>query len=249
MKIIVNGAGGRMGAEIIKRAQNGVRGAEMAAAVDINGCNVENCVNARALDEFDGAADCIIDFSHHTATEKLLAYAKERKLPVVVATTGHTEEEKAMIKAAAAEIPVFFSYNMSLGVAVLASLAEKAAKMFPDADIEIIEKHHNRKLDVPSGTALLLADRIKLVRADAEYVIGRHENGKRTRQEIGIHSLRMGNVVGEHEILICTDDEVITLKHEAKDRSLFAEGALCAAAFLVNQPAGLYNMQDMMAAE
>ena len=121
--------------------------------------------------------------------------------------------------------------------------------MFPDADIEIIEKHHNRKVDVPSGTALLLADRIRLVRADAEYVIGRHENGKRKKNEIGIHSLRMGNVVGEHEILISTDNEVITLKHEAKDRALFAEGALCAAAFLVNQPAGLYNMQDMMAVE
>jgi 4-hydroxy-tetrahydrodipicolinate reductase len=102
---------------------------------------------------------------------------------------------------------------------------------------------------VPSGTALLLADRIKVVRADAEYVIGRHENGKRKKQEIGIHSLRMGNVVGEHEILISTDNEVITLKHEAKDRALFAEGALSAAAFLVKQPAGLYNMQDMMAAE
>lgn len=249
MKIIVNGAGGRMGNEVIKMAQSGMRGAEMAAAVDINGCNVTGCALAKSLEEYDGPADCIVDFTHHTVTAGLLEYAKKRKLPVVIATTGHTEEEKGLIKAAADEIPVFFSYNMSLGVAVLASLAEKAAKMFPDADIEIIEKHHNRKVDVPSGTALLLADRIRLVRADAEYVIGRHENGKRKKNEIGIHSLRMGNVVGEHEILISTDNEVITLKHEAKDRALFAEGALCAAAFLVNQPAGLYNMQDMMAVE
>ena len=249
MKIIVNGAGGRMGNEVIKMARAGMRGAEMAAAVDINGCSVTDCAVAHTLDEYEGAADCIIDFTHHTVTAGLLEYAKKRNLPVVIATTGHTEEEKALIKAAAEVVPVFFSYNMSLGVAVLASLAEKAAKMFPDADIEIIEKHHNRKVDVPSGTSLLLADRIKVVRADAEYVIGRHENGKRKKQEIGIHSLRMGNVVGEHEILISTDNEVITLKHEAKDRALFAEGALSAAAFLVKQPAGLYNMQDMMAAE
>ena len=249
MKIIVNGAGGRMGAEVIRMAREGVRGAEPAAAVDFNGCSVADCVCVRTPDEYDGPADCIVDFSHHTAAGSLLKYARKRRLPVVIATTGHTDEERELIREAAAEIPVFFSANMSLGIAVLASLAEKAAKMFPDADIEIVEKHHNRKLDVPSGTALLLADRIRLVRPEAEYVVGRHENGKRQKREIGIHSLRMGNVVGEHEIIISTDHEILTLKHEAHDRALFAEGALCAAQFLTGQPAGLYNMEDMLAGQ
>lgn len=249
MEIIVNGAGGRMGNEVVKMAQSGVRGAKLAAAVDINGCSVSGCPVAKYLEEYEGAADCIVDFSHHSVTGRLMQYAKSRSLPVVVATTGHTEEELEQIRQAAKEIPVFLSANMSLGVAVLADLAEKAARMFPDADIEIVEKHHNRKLDVPSGTALLLADRIKKARPDAEYVIGRHENGKRTKKEIGIHSLRMGNVVGEHEIIISTDTQILTLKHEAQSRALFAEGALCAADFLVKQEPGLYSMEDMLAVE
>lgn len=136
---------------------------------------------------------------------------------------------------------------MSLGVAVLAQLAEKAAAMFPEADIEIVEKHHNQKLDVPSGTALLLAKRIQKVCTDSVLLIGRHENGKRTKKEIGIHSLRLGNEVGTHEIIITTGNETITLKHEAESRALFAEGALTAAAFLCGMEAGLYNMQDITA--
>ena len=157
-----------------------------------------------------------------------------------------TDQERAAIEEAAREIPIFFSYNMSLGIALLARLAKETAKWFPDADIEIVEAHHNRKLDVPSGTALLLADAIREVRPEAEYVIGRHENGRRKPQDIGIHSLRLGNEVGTHEILVTTGTQTITLKHEAKDRSLFAEGALAAAEFLAGKPAGLYTMQDMM---
>src|SRR5699024_2417673 len=115
-----------------------------------------------------------------------------------------------------------------------------------DADIEIVEKHHNRKLDVPSGTALMLAEGVRQVRPDSEFVIGRHENGKREPAQVGIHSLRLGNIVGEHEVILATDTQVITLKHEAQSRSLFAEGALAAAEFLIAQPAGLYNMNDMI---
>ena len=135
---------------------------------------------------------------------------------------------------------------MSIGIAVLADLARRAAAAFPTADIEIVEIHHNQKLDVPSGTALLLAKSIQNVRKNATLLIGRHENGKRTAQEIGIHSLRLGNEVGTHEVLISTGNEVITLKHEAKNRALFADGALAAAAWLIGRPAGLYSMQDMM---
>ena len=161
------------------------------------------------------SADCIIDFSHHSAIAELCDYAVKNKLPLVIATTGHTEEENGMINEAAKTVPVFKSGNMSLGVALVACLSKIAAKAFPDADIEIVEKHHNQKLDVPSGTALLLADSIKQVKKDSEYVIGRHENGKRKKNEIGIHSLRMGNEVGTHEVIFAMGSQVITIKHEA----------------------------------
>ena len=167
----------------------------------------------------------------------MLEYAEARQLPVVIGTTGHTPEEKARIAAAAERIPVFQSGNMSVGVALLVQLAKQTAKAFPDAEVEIVEIHHDQKLDVPSGTALMLADGVKSVRPQATYNIGRPENGKRTAEEIGIHSLRMGNVVGVHEVLVCTGTQTITLKHEAHDRMLFAEGAVAAAEYLVQQSA------------
>jgi 4-hydroxy-tetrahydrodipicolinate reductase len=151
-----------------------------------------------------------------------------------------------MIMHASKEIPVFNSANMSLGIAVLSDLAKRAAALFPDADIEIVEKHHNQKLDVPSGTALALANSIKEVRADATYNVGRHENGKRTKQEIGIHSLRMGNEVGTHEIYINNGNECLTLTHEANSRAVFAAGALKAAQYLLNKQPGLYTMKELI---
>ena len=241
MKIIVHGASGRMGCEVIKIIERSDDLA-LAAKVDLFG---EDTLGS--LDDFSGEADCVIDFSNHAATKPLLESAIKKNLPVVLATTGHTQEELSLISEAAKTIPVFFSANMSLGVAVLCSLAKSAAAAFPDADIEIVEKHHNRKLDVPSGTALMLADSIKEVRPEAEYVIGRHEYGKREKNEIGIHSLRLGNVVGEHEIIISTDTQILTLKHEAQSRNLFAEGAVSAARFLVGRGAGLYQMRDIVA--
>ena len=135
---------------------------------------------------------------------------------------------------------------MSLGVALLCELARQAAALYPDADIEIVETHHNRKLDAPSGTALMIADRIREERTDATYKLGRAGHEKREAREIGIHAVRMGNVVGEHEVRIGTDTETITLKHEAHDRSLFAEGAVVAARYLIGQKAGLYGMRDML---
>lgn len=200
----------------------------------------------QSIGEVTEKADCIIDFSHHSATKELCDYAVNHKLPLVIATTGHTEEENGIINEAAKTVPVFKSGNMSLGVALVACLSKIAAKAFPDADIEIIEKHHNQKLDVPSGTALLLADSIKQVKKDSEYVIGRHENGKRKKNEIGIHSLRMGNEVGTHEVIFAMGSQVITIKHEAENRGLFAEGALSAADFLVKQEPGLYCMDDIV---
>lgn len=241
MRIILHGAGGHMG-RIVRRLIENNETMTLAAAVDISGA--EDCLSS--LDAFSGEADCLIDFSHHAATQTLLDYCVRRNLPLVLCTTGQTEFERAAIAEAASSIPVFFSANMSPAIAMLAGMAAQAARMFPDADIEIIEKHHNRKLDVPSGTALLLARSIQSVREDSVLNIGRHENGKRIKKEIGVHSLRMGNEVGTHEIIISTGTQTITLKHEAEDRALFAEGAMAAAEFIVQQPAGLYAMQDMI---
>ncbi len=244
MKIIVNGAGGRMGKALRSMISAGCRGAQLSAAVDPF-AQEDGLVSG--LDACTGTADCIIDFSNHAGTADLLRYATEKNLPVVIATTGHTQQELELIRDAAGKIPVFYSGNMSLGIALLTQLARQAAKMFPDADIEIVESHHNQKLDVPSGTALMLAKAVKDARPEAEFLVGRHENGKRTKQEIGIHSLRMGNTVGIHEVIVNTGTQIITLKHEAQDRSLFAEGALAAADFLICQTPGLYNMDDIVA--
>ena len=243
MKIIVNGAAGHMGKVLLGMIENGCRGAELAGAVDAfaPGDGV-----LASLEDFSGTADCIVDFSHHSATKALTDYAVAHKIPLVIATTGQTPEEQEMIQAAAASIPVFASGNMSIGIALLTELAKTTARMFPDADVEIVEAHHNRKIDVPSGTALMLAKAVQEARPDSELLIGRHENGRREKKEIGIHSLRMGNTVGIHEVIVNTGTQIITLKHEAQDRSLFAEGALSAAAFLVEKKPGLYNVQDIV---
>ena len=245
MQIIVHGATGRMGQNLWKLIEQNP-GHTLAAAVSPE---LETCPERQAyhsLADYQGPADMIVDFSHHCAVEALLDYAEARQIPVVIGTTGHTGEEKARIAEAAGRIPVFQSGNMSVGVALLVQLARQTAQAFPDAEIEIVEIHHDQKLDVPSGTALMIADGIKSVRPETTYNIGRPENGKRTREEIGLHSLRLGNVVGIHEVLVSTGTQTITLKHEAHDRMLFAEGAMTAAQYLEGKPAGLYNMQTML---
>lgn len=245
MKIIVNGAGGRMGqvlTDLIEKSPKYTLAAKVSAEFETD----KEKLIFKSISEFEGESDVIIDFSHHSAAKEICTYAKEKNIPVIIATTGHTEEENTLIEKTAAFVPVFKSGNMSLGVALLSCLAKIASKAFPDADVEIVEKHHNQKLDVPSGTALLLADAIKSTREELSYNIGRHENGKRDKNEIGIHSLRMGSEVGTHEIIFALGSQVITLKHEAQNRGLFAEGALSAADFIVKQPAGLYNMDDII---
>ena len=238
MKAVVWGANGAMGRLIRERLDG-----EVAGLVSLDG---DEGVAKTGKELGPVCADVVIDFSHHSAAAEVIAYAKTIGAAAVIGTTGHTPEEKQLILDAAKEIPVFFSANMSIGVALLAELAKKAASVFPEANIEIVEKHHNQKLDVPSGTALLLAHRIQEALTDTVLLVGRHENGKRTTREIGIHSLRMGNEVGTHEIIIATGAETITLKHEAENRSLFANGALAAAKFLEGKPAGLYSMQDII---
>ena len=242
MRILVNGACGHMGRTVMQLAETGYKGTALAAAVDPYGDDVT--VHTHLEDA--APADVIIDFSHHSATPALLDYAVAKKLPIVIATTGHTEAEKQCINAASAQIPVFYSANMSVGVAALCSLVRQAAALFPDADIEIVETHHNRKLDAPSGTALMLADALQKVRPGAKVTCGRSGQAKRQPDEIGIQSIRLGNVVGIHEVLISTGTQTLTLKHEAHDRKLFAEGAIDAAAYIEKKNAGLYDMQSMI---
>ena len=160
--------------------------------------------------------------------------------------TGHTPEELGAIKAASASVPVFHSANMSLGVAVLCDLTRRAVRMFPDADIEITEAHHNRKLDAPSGTALMLADSVISERPESHLVYGRAGQAKREKNEIGIHALRMGSVVGEHTVYIATDTQILTLSHSAQSRSVFAEGALAAAEFIIGRAPGFYKMEAVL---
>lgn len=242
MKIIVNGAMGHMG-RIVCEKLAAREEFEIAARVD-KGATEEGVY--AALTDYSGEADCVIDFSNHAATEELLAYCTERSLPVVLATTGHTEEEKQLIAEASKKTAVFYAANMSVGIAVLADLAKRAAARFPDADIEIIEWHHNRKLDAPSGTALMLAEAIRQERGEAVLHTGRSGYGKRDPKEIGLHAVRAGNETGMHEILISNGNETLTLTHKAESRALFADGALTAALFLNKKAPGLYGMGDMM---
>ena len=238
MRAVVCGANGAMGKLIC-----GILGDEVAGKVSIDGENGTPRTFAE-LGRVD--ADVVIDFSHHTAVADVLDYAKSVGCAAVIGTTGHTAEEKALILDAAKEIPVFFSGNMSLGIAVLCRLAKEAAAFFPDADIEIVEVHHNRKVDAPSGTALMLFNAIKEVRPEAVANCGRSGEGKRTKEEIGISALRLGNVVGIHEIHISTGTQTLTLKHEAVTRTMLAEGAVDAARFMVGKPAGLYTMNELL---
>ena len=240
MRAIVCGANGAMG-QLVQKSLNG----QAVGLVSIDG---ENGVPKTFAELGKVSADVVIDFSHHSAVGEVLAYAMENRIAAVIGTTGHTEEEKALIYAAAKEIPVFYSGNMSLGIAVLCRLAKQAAQSFPDADIEIVEVHHTRKLDAPSGTAKMLFEAVKQVRPDAAANCGRAGEGKREKNEIGISSLRMGNIVGIHEVHIATPSQTLTLRHEARDRGMFADGAVEAAAFVAGKAPGLYTMTELLEA-
>ena len=247
MKILINGISGFMGREVLKLCREGYRGAEFALGIDPTADGSEPCVYKSFDDVCDvSGVDCIVDFSHHSATVGLLNFAKKNGLPCVVATTGHTDEETAAIRKAAQDIPVFYSRNMSLGIALLIELAKITALAMPEAEIEIVESHHNRKLDAPSGTALMIADTLCDVKEGAFVNNGRSGQGKRDPKEIGIHAIRMGNIVGIHEVIVGTKNQTITLKHEAHDRALFAEGGLSAAAFIIGKGAGLYDMSSLI---
>lgn len=242
MKVMIIGAAGRMGKELITLAKNGYAGTTAYLGVDAFSDDYPH--TPAACGEIP---DVIVDFSHASAVDAVLDYAVANEIPCVIGTTGHNETQLSHIAKAAEHVPVFHSGNMSVGIAVLLQLAKQAARAFPDADIEIIEVHHKYKADAPSGTALMLARAIEEVRPEARRVLGRSGQCKREKQDIGISAVRMGNVVGEHKVCICTESQTITLEHKAHTRALFAEGALTAAAYIAKQPAGLYDMQSMLA--
>ncbi len=238
MRAVLCGANGAMGKLIQARL-----GDEILGRVSIDGENGA----AKTFDDLpELECDMVIDFSHHSAAPDVVAYARKKGVALVIGTTAHTPEEKQAILDAAGEIPVFYAMNVSLGIAVLCRLAKTAAAAFPDADIEILEIHHNRKVDAPSGTAHAIFQAIQAVRPEAVEVCGRAGEGRRQKNEVGVASLRMGNITGIHEVHICTQNQTLVLRHEAQTRDMLADGAVEAARFLLGKPRGLYNMESIL---
>ncbi len=248
IRILLSGASGRLCSTIGRLSQT------RDDLVVVGGIDIQPAAGSpypiwQTFDEVTEKPDVIIDCSHHTVVEKLLDYAEANVIPAVICTTGHTEEEEARIRSAAEKIPVLHSRNMSLGISLLTELVKKTAAILgEDYDIEILEMHHNKKLDAPSGTALMLAEAAAEGRdGDSEFVYDRHAVRKaREKKEIGISSIRGGTIVGEHEVIFAGCDEVIKLSHSAGSRDLFATGAIKAALYLTdNREAGFYTMADV----
>ena len=247
LKVILSGCSGKMGGVITELVEND-KDAQIVAGVDPffkEGLKYPVYPNFNDLPN----ADVIIDFSHPAALDNILAYAIKNNVAFVAATTGYTDEQIAKIKDAAKKIPVFFTFNMSLGINLLTALVQRAAAILGDGfDIEIIEKHHNQKIDAPSGTAIMLANAInETLDNKMIYEYDRHsKREKRGNNEIGIHSVRGGTIVGEHEVIFAGNNEVLTLTHQAFSKNVFAVGAVRAAKFLKGKPAGLYDMNNLI---
>ena len=252
LKIALSGCNGRMG-RVIADICAGKENMKVVAGFDVNTVKLGDFPVYADPFEFSGAADVVIDFSNVSSTTQLLHYCIKTRTPVVICTTGHSPEQLEEIRAASEKIPVFRSGNMSVGINLIMDLLKKCAAVLGDGyDVEITEKHHNQKLDAPSGTALMLADAVsEALPYDADYVYDRHERReKRPAHEIGIHTVRGGTIVGEHTVLFAGRDEVIEIKHTALSREVFAAGAVDAAAYLAAQTQpGLYNMGHVIASK
>ena len=247
-KILISGASGKMG-HAVAAAVSGRDDCIISAGVDLR---TESYANFKIYEDFSALPekpDVVIDFSNPAVLDNLLNYCLVNGVPCVLATTGYSEEQIAKIKKASETIPLFFSFNMSLGINLLVQLAKKATSILGNQfDIEIVEKHHNQKIDAPSGTALMIADAInQSLDNQYHYVYDRHsKRQKREKTEIGLHAIRGGTIVGEHDIIFAGHDEVITLSHSAASKEVFAVGAVNAAVFLKNQKAGMYDMSALM---
>lgn len=249
IKIAICGINGRMGRALYSCLSE-TDDFTVIAGIDVTEAEVDGIPVYKSAAELPEKPDVIIDFSNPASLEGLLNYTQTTGTALVIATTGYSEEQKSQVIKASENIPIFFTHNMSLGINLLCSLAKKAAAVLSnDFDIEIIERHHNQKLDAPSGTALMLADSINEVLDDKyRYEFDRHsKRSKRTKQEIGIHAVRGGTIVGQHEVMFAGRDEIISLSHTANSREILAVGSVNAARFLVKQPRGLYDMNDLIA--
>mgnify|MGYP000596205070 CR=1 FL=1 len=251
LKIGLCGCNGRMGkviTDIVSKKEN----MQIVAGFDAYTEKLADYPVYADPHEFTGACDVIIDFSNVSSLDMLLDYCVKTKTPVIFCTTGYDKEQLAKIREASAVIPVFRSGNMSIGINLMMDLLRKAATVLGDGyDVEITEKHHNQKLDAPSGTALALADAMN-EELDNAYVYKydrSQERKKREKKEIGISAVRGGTIVGEHEVIFAGTDEVITFKHTAYSKSVFAKGAVEAAKFLAGKLAGYYDMKDVIAAK
>lgn len=248
MKILISGACGFMGREVAAQAKT--LGIEVACGVDIVADRVPAAEFPLYTDYTNAPkVDVAIDFSNWRPGADILEYACKYQVPVVIASTGLSEEQLQRVEEASKIVPIFRSGNMSLGIALLRALSKKAASVLGDAfDVEIVEMHHNRKLDAPSGTALMLLDAVKSAYPDErEAVFGRHgRDSKRQHQEIGVHALRGGTVTGEHEVCFFGTGERIKISHSAENRGVFAAGAIRAAEFLMTQQPGIYSMDDVV---
>lgn len=241
LRILLSGASGRMGRQMAACVDGT---AQIVAGVDVRPGEGDGFMIYPCFSLVQEAADVAVDFSRPEGLHALLGYALEKKLPLVLASTGYNEQDLQAIADAARTIPIFRSANLSLGVYVLRALARQAAALLPEFDVEIVEKHHNQKLDAPSGTALMLYDTVKS--AQSQPVYGRHtRTEKRQAGEIGIHAVRGGTVAGIHEVGFYGPGEFVTLTHQAQDRSIFAMGALRAAKFIATQAPGEYGMDAL----
>lgn len=246
-RIILSGANGKMG-KTIQSVVAGRENCEIVAGVDLN-TQSDNFPIYDSIDKVQEQADVVIDFTNPVLIDGLLDYSKKTSTPLVIGTTGFNDNQKKQIEKASEESAVFFTYNMSLGINLLANLAKKAADLLgKDFDIEIVEKHHNQKIDAPSGTALMLADAIcEEFDEPLKYEYDRHsKREKRSKNEIGMHSVRGGTIVGEHEIIFAGRDEIITLSHSARSKEIFAVGAVNAAEFMKDKSCGMYSMKDLI---
>ncbi len=249
-RIIMHGCNGKMGqviSDIVKEDAE----AEIVAGIDAYGESKNEYPLYRTIDQCDMEADVIIDFSNADAVDMLLEYGEKKNIPIVLCTTGLSEEQLAKVQEVSTKTAILKSANMSLGINTLMNLLQKAAKVLATAgfDIEIVEKHHNQKLDAPSGTALALADVMNEAMENTfDYKYDRsQERKKREKNEIGISAVRGGTIVGEHEIIFAGCDEVIEFKHTAYSRAIFGKGAVEAAKFLKDKDAGMYDMKDVIA--
>ncbi len=247
-KVLLCGACGKMGYTVAKTVEN-TDNVQIVAGFDIKESSDFSFPVYTSLNDVKEEVDAIIDFSHPALTDGILDYAVEKKIPYVLCTTGLSGEQIARVKRDAEKTAIFYSANMSLGINLLIDLVQRAAKVLEDNfDIEIIEKHHNLKLDAPSGTALAIADALsEAVSYEPEYTYDRHSvRKKRDKAEIGIHSLRGGTIVGEHSVIFAGCDETIEVKHTATSKEVFAVGAVKAAQFLKGAQPGLYSMKDLI---